>query len=50
VVYLDTTIFGISSSDIRERVRGGRSLRYLMPPEVEDFIREKGLYRGEGPL
>lgn len=45
VVYLATTLFDISSSDIRDRVKEGRSLRYLMPPDVEEFVRKKGLYR-----
>ena len=37
--YLD-----ISASDIRARVSGGRSIRYLVPREVEDYIRRKRLY------
>ena len=36
----------ISSSDIRYRVAEGMSIRYLVPPEVEMYIAEHGLYRG----
>jgi nicotinate-nucleotide adenylyltransferase len=35
---------GHSASDIRARVAAGRSIRYLVPPPVADFIREAGLY------
>lgn len=35
----------ISGSEIRERVREGRSLRFLMPHAVEVFVIEHGLYR-----
>jgi nicotinate-nucleotide adenylyltransferase len=36
---------GISSSDIRRRVREGRSIRYLVPWTVRTFIEARGLYR-----
>jgi len=35
----------ISSSEIRERVRRGLSVRYLLPDSVERYVRRKGLYR-----
>jgi nicotinate-nucleotide adenylyltransferase len=35
----------ISARDMRERVRAGRSLRYLTPPAVERYIEARGLYR-----
>ncbi len=35
----------ISSSEIRNRVRDGRPIRYLVPTSVEDFIKTHGLYR-----
>lgn len=35
----------ISSSDLQTRVRQGRSIRYMVPGEVEAYILQKGLYR-----
>ncbi len=35
----------LSSSDIRHRVAEGMSIRYMVPPEVEMYIMEHGLYR-----
>jgi nicotinate-nucleotide adenylyltransferase len=34
----------ISSRDLRERIGSGRSVRYLVPRAVEEFIRAHGLY------
>lgn len=36
---------GIAARDIRRRVASGKSIRYLVPPGVEAYIREQGLYR-----
>jgi nicotinate-nucleotide adenylyltransferase len=35
----------ISATNIRNRVARGQSIRYLVPPAVEDLIRERQLYR-----
>ena len=37
--------YDISSTEIRQRVRSGRSVRYLMPDECIEFMCIKGLYR-----
>jgi len=35
----------VASSDIRVRLKVGRSIRYLVPPAVERYIRHHQLYR-----
>ncbi|MDO8490607.1 MAG: nicotinate-nucleotide adenylyltransferase [Dehalococcoidia bacterium] len=44
ITSLDTPEIGVSSSDIRQRVRRGLSIRYLVPEAVEAYIDQKKLY------
>jgi nicotinate-nucleotide adenylyltransferase len=41
---VDAPLLEISATAIRARARAGRSLRYLVTPEVERYIFEHGLY------
>jgi len=47
VVPLKMPQVGISSSDIRRRVRDGRSIKYLLPESVEAYIYRERLYLDE---
>jgi nicotinate-nucleotide adenylyltransferase len=42
---VNVPLLDISGTDIRNRVREGLSIRYLVPDAVERYIRKKGLYR-----
>lgn len=44
--FFKLTDIAISASDIRDRLKEGRSIRYLVPLEVESYIKRRGLYRG----
>lgn len=44
VLHLQVTQLAISSTDIRQRMREGRSSRFLMPDCVIDYIEQKQLY------
>ena len=37
--------FDCSSTEVRERVRTQRSVRYLVPAEIEAYVHKHGLYR-----
>jgi nicotinate-nucleotide adenylyltransferase len=45
VIQLGTPIIGISSSEIRQRVAQGLSIRYLVPDKVKRYIAGQKLYR-----
>ena len=43
---MDMPPIGVSSTDIRERVRDGRPIDFLVPKDVASYIRMRGLYVG----
>lgn len=45
LTYLTTTLLDIASSDVREKVKQGASVRYLLPDPVIEYILKTGLYK-----
>lgn len=44
---LPSRFIDLSSSEIRSRIAGGKSVRYMLPEKVREYIYENGLYRKE---
>ena len=45
VIFVDVPDIDVSSSDIRQRIKRGKSVKYLVPDEVERYIIDNGLYK-----
>jgi len=44
VIQLDMPVIGISSSEIRQRIAQGLTIRYLVPDKVAEYIAKQKLY------
>jgi nicotinate-nucleotide adenylyltransferase len=44
IIYVDVPAMEVSSSIIRERLKTGKTVRYLLPDSVIDYIEENNLY------
>lgn len=44
LIHLDVPQFEVSSSLIRERIKEGKTLRYLLPDSIIEYLKEKNLY------
>jgi nicotinate-nucleotide adenylyltransferase len=49
ILFQAVTQLAISATDIRARLRAGRSVRYLVPDAVADIIGREGLYAPPAP-
>lgn len=45
IAFARVTALAIGATDIRERVKSGRSIRYLVPDEVREYIERHDLYK-----
>lgn len=45
IIPLEIPLLAISSTELRERIRQNRSIRFMVPPAIEQYIRKKSLYK-----
>lgn len=45
IVVLDAPLLPISATDIRKKIKEGKSIRYLLPDDVREEIERNGYYR-----
>ena len=45
ILPIDAPVIGISSTQIRERIRDGKGVRHMLPDSVLEYIKENNLYQ-----
>ncbi|MCX5835881.1 MAG: nicotinate-nucleotide adenylyltransferase, partial [Deltaproteobacteria bacterium] len=45
IFFREVTFLDISSSDIRQRVRQGKSIKFLVPESIRHYIAKNSLYK-----
>lgn len=48
LIFKEATLMDISSTDIRNKVSEGKTIRFMLPERVREYIKEKRLYRIHG--